>query len=378
MGTKLVTAYDQPALGGVYKLGAIRGQDGRWNYKVKLSEQTAKVSNPGIHQVRRFRSEQEFIADGIYDIGQGAPENFTVVDPLDSTRRKHLAPGTAFEDLLVPIFKGGQQVYEPPALADIRQRAQSQLAMFHSGVKRFVHPHQYPVGLELGLHELKTGLVFLARGKSNEEQAYAAADGGPPSPGAVVSFQRGQIREAQETRNQFRIVKMKTETQIELTRTDITKLQVDVIVNAANTTLLGGGGVDGAIHRAAGPELLAECRALGGCATGQAKLTKGHRLPARFIIHTVGPVWTGGRAGEPELLASCYRSCFELAREVSVKSIAFPAISCGVYGYPIPEAARIAVREARAALDKSKDIRRILFVCFTDEVAAAYEEALRK
>jgi nicotinate phosphoribosyltransferase len=166
VGTKLVTAYDQPALGGVYKLGAIRGQNGQWNYKVKLSEQTAKISTPGIHQVRRFRTEKEYIADGIYDLERGAPADFTLVDPLDLTRRKHLESGTAFEDLLVPIFKDGKQVYQPPALAEIRQRAQSQLAMFHPGVKRFVHPHQYPVGLELGLHNMKTELILRARGET--------------------------------------------------------------------------------------------------------------------------------------------------------------------------------------------------------------------
>jgi nicotinate phosphoribosyltransferase len=165
VGTKLVTAYDQPALGGVYKLGAIREKDGRWNYKVKLSEQKAKVSNPGIHQVRRFRSDKEFVADGIYDVELGAPAEFTVVDPLDSTRRKHIPADTAFEDLLVPIFHRGQPVYKSPPLDKIRERTQSQLAMFHSGVKRFINPHQYPVGLELGLNDMKTKLVLRARGE---------------------------------------------------------------------------------------------------------------------------------------------------------------------------------------------------------------------
>jgi O-acetyl-ADP-ribose deacetylase (regulator of RNase III) len=163
---------------------------------------------------------------------------------------------------------------------------------------------------------------------------------------------------------------------IELTRTDITKLKVDAIVNAANTSLLGGGGVDGAIHRAAGPALLAACRTLGGCPTGEAKITHGYLLPAKFVIHTVGPVWRDGRHQEPELLASCYRASFKMAQANGIRTIAFPAISCGVYGYPIADAARVAVRETRNALESIKDIQRVLFVCFTDEVFAAYTNAL--
>jgi len=164
---------------------------------------------------------------------------------------------------------------------------------------------------------------------------------------------------------------------IELTREDITKLKVDAIVNAANSSLLGGGGVDGAIHAAAGPELLKECATLGGCSTGQAKMTRGYRLPAKFVIHTVGPVWRGGREREPELLASCYRSCFALAREHGLKSLAFPAISCGIYGYPIPAAARIAIHETLQALAELPVFERVFFSCFTAEVFSACQSALR-
>jgi O-acetyl-ADP-ribose deacetylase len=163
---------------------------------------------------------------------------------------------------------------------------------------------------------------------------------------------------------------------IEIAGGDITKLDVDAIVNAANTTLLGGGGVDGAIHRAAGPELLAECRTLGGCRPGEAKITRGYRLPARFVIHTVGPIWHGGKRGEPETLANCYRSSLQLAVENGIKTIAFPAISCGAYGYPIGDAAQIAVKTTQDFLATEDRIDKIIFVLFGEDVYEAYRRFL--
>ena len=154
--------------------------------------------------------------------------------------------------------------------------------------------------------------------------------------------------------------------------TDITALRVDAIVNAANESLLGGGGVDGAIHRAAGPELLAECRQIGGCPTGEARVTLGHRLPATRVIHTVGPVWSGGDAAEAALLANCYRACFAAARRLKLASIAFPAISTGVYGYPLDAATAIAVRETQAALAQDDAPALVVFACFGLAATAVY------
>ena len=158
-------------------------------------------------------------------------------------------------------------------------------------------------------------------------------------------------------------------------RADITTLSVDAIVNAANSSLLGGGGVDGAIHRAAGPELLQECRLLGGCQTGDAKITKGYRLPAKFVIHTVGPVWRGGTNGEPELLASCYRRSIEVAAVNNVRTLAFPSISTGIYGYPIELAAKVAVATVRSSVQNSP-IQQVTFCCFSSSDLAVYEALL--
>jgi O-acetyl-ADP-ribose deacetylase (regulator of RNase III) len=167
-----------------------------------------------------------------------------------------------------------------------------------------------------------------------------------------------------------------TDRQIEIVRGDITKLNVDAIVNAANTTLLGGGGVDGAIHRSAGTELLAECRTLGGCRPGEAKITRGYRLPARFVIHTVGPVWRGGKQREAETLANCYQSSLQLAVENGIKTIAFPAISCGAYGYPIPDAAQIAVKTTRDFLATKDRIDKVTFVLWGEDIYDAYRQLL--
>jgi O-acetyl-ADP-ribose deacetylase (regulator of RNase III) len=165
---------------------------------------------------------------------------------------------------------------------------------------------------------------------------------------------------------------------IEIVLGDITKLKVDAIVNAANTSLLGGGGVDGAIHRAAGPELLEECRKIGGCPTGEARITKGYRLPAKHVIHTVGPVWRGGKNGEEKLLQNCYIKSVELAERNRIKTLAFPSISTGAYGFPVEKAAPIALRTVRHSLEKAKSLERVVFVCFSMTDYDVYQKALSR
>ena len=161
---------------------------------------------------------------------------------------------------------------------------------------------------------------------------------------------------------------------IEIIQGDITKLQADAIVNAANSSLLGGGGVDGAIHRAAGPGLLIECRTLGGCPMGEARITKGYQLPAKYVIHTVGPVWHGGQKNEAALLANCYQNSLQLAVENNLKTLAFPAISTGVYGYPVKEATHIALRETISFLEQHSAPEKVIFVCFGKEVFNTYKD----
>ena len=162
---------------------------------------------------------------------------------------------------------------------------------------------------------------------------------------------------------------------IEIIEGDITKQQVDAIVNAANTSLLGGGGVDGAIHRAAGPELLEETRKIGGCPTGEARVSKGYRLPAEYVIHTVGPVWAGGHKNEDNLLAGCYRNSLKAAKDLKIKSIAFPSISTGAYGFPLERATEIALKETKKFLESDKTLAKVVFVCFGEKVLNTYKKA---
>ena len=165
---------------------------------------------------------------------------------------------------------------------------------------------------------------------------------------------------------------------IEIIEGDITKQQVDAVVNAANTSLLGGGGVDGAIHRAAGPELLEETRKIGGCPTGEARVSKGYRLPAKHVIHTVGPIWRGGHEGEERLLANCYRNAFKAAKDLKIKSMAFPSISTGAYGFPLERAAEIALEETKKFLETDKTLTKVVFVCFGEKPLNTYREAAQR
>ena len=168
------------------------------------------------------------------------------------------------------------------------------------------------------------------------------------------------------------------EERVEIVEGDITKQEVDAIVNAANRSLLGGGGVDGAIHRAAGPELLEETRKIGGCPTGEARSSKGYRLPAKWVIHTVGPVWKGGNRDEENLLASCYSNSFTVARDLGVKSIAFPSISTGAYGFPLERATEIALEETKKVLETNKDLTKVVFVCFGEKAFNTYQEVYKR
>jgi O-acetyl-ADP-ribose deacetylase len=210
---------------------------------------------------------------------------------------------------------------------------------------------------------------------AEESRAQRASSPLRPGPGLALSNRRnpGSLEDrsdrCEETMNADRI---------EIVEGDITRQQVDAIVNAANTSLLGGGGVDGAIHRAAGPELLEECGTLGGCPTGQAKITKGYNLPAKWVIHTVGPVWRDGRHGESDLLADCYRHSLALANRHGIQSIAFPSISTGAYRFPLKPAARIAVSVVRRFLENNPAMTKVVFVCFGQEAFATYQKVLEE
>jgi len=173
-------------------------------------------------------------------------------------------------------------------------------------------------------------------------------------------------------------MKKSVKERMEIVEGDITKQKVDAIVNAANPTLLGGGGVDGAIHRAAGPELLEECKKIGGCPTGEARVTKGYRLPAKWVIHTVGPVWRGGNANEDELLASCYRNSLKAAKEIGAKTVAFPSISTGAYGFPMERASEIALKETAKFLENDDFIEKVIFVCFGEKAFSIYKETFKR